>query len=303
MDDLRRRFADLDQVRAPDLWDAIELRAAAHVSIERVGAVHAPVPVPSRGSGGRWILVLVATGAMIVALVAGAFAVGSGLVDLPASVPVDVSPSPSVRSVPSASVVDWTGPLRPDPDTMPLVLMEPDATDGGAVWTDGPDAQVAWIDIEAVRATDFRRLEWRLELGGVPPRASTVDPTRQVIKYGVVLDAGGDGVADCLIGISDDAPEPGDFRVWVTNLATGATSEQVGPPYGFPIDFSHPLEQTGNRPSMIFFFLSGADPCELSSRPVRFYAWASMSESGRVTAWDYAPDAAWLEAPDPLAQP
>jgi hypothetical protein len=33
-----------------------------------------------------------------------------------------------------------------------------------------------------------------------------------------------------MIGISNDAPEPGDFRVWVTHLRTGASDEQIGPP-------------------------------------------------------------------------
>ena len=299
MDDLRRRFAVLDQLPAPDLWDAIEMHATALGSVDRLAVTQGLMPVPSRGPGGGRLLIPVAIGALLLALVAGAVAVGSGLVKLPVSVLVDVTPSPSGRSTPSVSRVDWTGPIHPDSDTMPSVFMERVADEEGAVWIDGQDAQAGWIDIEAVRSTDSRRLEWRLELVGVPPQGST----QRVIEYGVVLDTIGDVAADCLIGISDDAPADGDFRVWVTNLAPGVTDEQVGPPYGNPIDFSHPHEQTGATRSMNFFFLWGAAPCELSTRPVRAYAWASLSESGRITAWDYAPDAAWLEAPDSVDRP
>jgi hypothetical protein len=204
---------------------------------------------------------------------------------------------------PAPQRVDWTGPLRPDSDTMPLVFMERDAD--GFAWTDGPDAEVEWIDIGEVRAgSSFRRLEWSLALSGTPPRASTLDPTERLIEYGVVLDAEGDGVADCLVGINNDAPEPGAFRVWVTNLRTGATEEQIGAPYGKPIDFSHPDEQSSSPRTMRFFFLFGsAAPCELSAGTVRFYAWASVTDAGQVTAWDYAPDAAWLVAPHREDQP
>ena len=82
-----------------------------------------------------------------------------------------------------------------------------------------------------------------------PPLASTLDPARWVIEHGVVVDSDGDRVADCRIGISTDAPTPGDFRVWVTDLTTGDTAEQVGGPYGVPIDFSHPAEGEDPAPS------------------------------------------------------
>jgi WD40-like Beta Propeller Repeat len=83
MDDLRRRFAGLDRLRAPDLWDEVELRAAALGSTQRL----TPVPVPvtrSRGASGRSLVVLLSALALLVALLAGAVAVGSGLVRLPA---------------------------------------------------------------------------------------------------------------------------------------------------------------------------------------------------------------------------
>jgi hypothetical protein len=92
MDDLRRRFAGLDRLRAPDLWDEIELRAAALGSTQRL----TPVPVPvtrSRGFSGRSLVVLLAALAVLVALLAGAIAVGSGLIRLPAI--IDPTPPPA----------------------------------------------------------------------------------------------------------------------------------------------------------------------------------------------------------------
>jgi hypothetical protein len=95
MDDLRRRFASLDRMPAPDLWDTIELRAAAAGSVARVSAVVAPVPLRSRGSSRRSLVLLAAAAALLVALIASALAVGSRRPVLPAIVPV---PSASASS-------------------------------------------------------------------------------------------------------------------------------------------------------------------------------------------------------------
>jgi Tol biopolymer transport system component len=83
MDDLRRRFAGLDRLRAPDLWDEIEVRAAALGSTHRLTPVAVPV-TRSRRYRGRSLVVLLAALALLVALLAGAIAVGSGLIRLPA---------------------------------------------------------------------------------------------------------------------------------------------------------------------------------------------------------------------------
>jgi hypothetical protein len=88
----------------------------------------------------------------------------------------------------------------------------------------------------------------------------------------------------------------------VTDLATGVTDEQVGPPYGRPIEFTHPDERTGpddiyNRRTLTLTFLdinrSGID--DLNPETVRFYAWASATRDGRIYAKDYAPDTGWME--------
>jgi len=101
MDDLRRRFAGLDQLRAPELWDEIELRATAIGSTTAVTAVRAPRPAawPTRRS--RPLLRLLTTTIVLVALLAGALAVGSGMVKLPAI----MLPAPSdvaLRLIPCA---------------------------------------------------------------------------------------------------------------------------------------------------------------------------------------------------------
>lgn len=112
MDDLRRRFASLDQVRAPDLWEAIELRAAALGPVERVTAVVTPMPSPTRGSTGRSLIVYLATAAVLLALVAGAIVVGSGLVKRPSIVQVDPSPSQAVTA-PSPAPQTECPPTQP----------------------------------------------------------------------------------------------------------------------------------------------------------------------------------------------
>ncbi|HEU4356120.1 MAG TPA: hypothetical protein VFT27_11070 [Actinomycetota bacterium] len=168
----------------------------------------------------------------------------------------------------------------------------------GRAWQDPHDAPVGWIDVERVRFSAPRYTNgdfqpgWYIELAAKPPAVADREPGL-LVAYGLVLETTGDGVADYLVGIDNDASEGGDFHVWVTDLATGETDEQIGPPYGSPIDFSHPDEQ-GSGPNMSFFFLPGSAPADLNPKTVRFYAWASASRGGEVFATDYAPDAGWL---------
>jgi hypothetical protein len=163
----------------------------------------------------------------------------------------------------------------------------------GRPWHDPNDASVGWIDIRDVRGGQTAG-SWSIELAANPPRAAGVEPGL-LIAYGLVLDTTGDGVADYLIGIDNDAPEPGDFHVWVTNLATGDTDEQIGPPYGLPIEFRHPDEDRAYDRSVSFTFLAGSKPADLMNlKAVPFYAWASETRDGEVVAWDTAPDTGWL---------
>ena len=102
MDDLRRRFARLDDVRAPDLWDAIGTRAADLGPVAPLTPVSAPV-LRSRRSPGRPVIVLVAAAAVLMALVAGALVIGSGPVKRPAVVPPEASASIVTAVTPTAT--------------------------------------------------------------------------------------------------------------------------------------------------------------------------------------------------------
>ena len=201
---------------------------------------------------------------------------------------VEEAPTPPENPTPTPSV--WSPVLERDASA---VHREP--------WLDPQDAPEGWVDIRRVRFSVLRNpkgpegVGWTIELAAKPPVATGLEPGR-LIAYGLVLDTTGDGVADYLIGIDNDAPEPGDFHVWVTDLATGETDEQVGPPYGYPIEFAHPDER-GSGPNMVFTFLPGSAPADLNPETVRFYAWASAASDGEVFATDYAPDTGWATRP------
>ena len=195
---------------------------------------------------------------------------------------------PATPTERAGDAAEWSGPIRAG--TWPIVSPE------NKRWPDPQDAAFGGVDILETRSGTSRRKDWTLSLRTQPPPASSLDPGT-VIEYGLVIDAEEDGDADCHIGINNDTPEAGSYRVWTTNLATGVTEERVRGPYGLPIDFQHPDEEGGSR-SMRFFALIGSHtPCDPLFVPASYYAYASITEGGRVTAWDYAPDAAWLEMP------
>src|SRR5215207_7503808 len=95
MDDLRRRFATLDRVPAPDLWNEVERRLEALGGRAPTGRLIAvrpqwrgaqaersrPPSAPIRR--GRGIAMPAAAAMIAVALLSGALAVGSGLVRVP----------------------------------------------------------------------------------------------------------------------------------------------------------------------------------------------------------------------------
>jgi hypothetical protein len=190
----------------------------------------------------------------------------------------------------------WTGPVNErGVEVYPMSADE----EGTPVWHDPADADDGWVDITSVGFPAANHTYWRIQLAVEPPPVGELDPGT-VIAYGLVLDTTGDGVGDHLVGIDTDSPGPGDFRVWVTDLATGETRENSGPSYGLPIEFSHPSESPGPNipgqpPTMVLTFLSGGSaPDGLDRASVRFYAWASLTRDGELTAWDYAPDTGWI---------
>jgi hypothetical protein len=207
----------------------------------------------------------------------------------PSPLPRDVEPDPSLEGE-SAAPAGWVGPVddRSD-DVQPL-----DMTDDTSFELDDPlDATEAWVDVQRVWRT-ISKDSWFIDLAARPPAAAELEPG-VVIAYGLVLDADRDAVADYVIGIDNDAPQAGDFRVWVTDLETGVTEQQIGPPYGFPVEFTHPGEAMPGLavPQVNFGFLRGTAPTGLDPGGARFYAWSSVTRDGEVVAWDYAPDTGW----------
>jgi hypothetical protein len=168
-------------------------------------------------------------------------------------------------------------------------------------WQDPLDAPIGWADVKRVvsHSDSQGRQHWNIELAAKPPLTTDLEPGLQ-LAYGLVFDTTGDGVADYVVGIDNDAPKKGPFHVWVTNLKTGKTDENLGPSYGVPIEFEHPDEtepdDQQDPPQMRFWFLSGATTEPPDPNP-DFYAWTSVTRDGDVIANDYAPDTGWITAP------
>ncbi len=112
MDDLRRRFASLDGAPVPDLWVRIETRAAASGSVVPVSVVVPPRPLRPRRATARFVVTVVTAVALLAAILAGAVAVGSGLVKQPSVIQLaGQSPSPA----PSGERVTRLSSITPPP--------------------------------------------------------------------------------------------------------------------------------------------------------------------------------------------
>jgi hypothetical protein len=197
---------------------------------------------------------------------------------------------------PTPGPIDWRGPVPRVSGEAAMIPLLPFLRAGNPALSAPPDVSQPWIDITDVNVQGGQ-VTWYIHLAESPPKASGLDPTQTLIAYGLVVETTGDEVADYLIGISNEAPTPGDFRVWVTDLATGDTNEKVGGPYGYPVEFSHPDETQPptDLPSnqMIFTFLPGSRPDGISGASSRYYAWASQTSGTEVIAWDYEPANGW----------
>ncbi len=218
-------------------------------------------------------------------------------------------PAPSDPPVADAGLVwnesslekDWPAPVRAETVEGRVVRVKTDGEYDDPLCDIAP-AAFRWLDISNVR------------LGQLSPGPGTVvavhvaedipgpvvDPSRQWIAYGLVLDTDGDGVPDVRLGI-DNIPlapgaEPG-HRAWRTDLHTGRTMAAAGAPYGAVGDVYLDTFYPGEGASNVAIFGVALRPDE----PLfRFYAWASLIEDGRVVATDYAPDVGWLDAPDAI---
>lgn len=239
----------------------------------------------------RAVVAALTAAAAVVAVVLGVVATHGGDESPPRPIGPVITPTPT----PTPAAWEPPAPLRA-PATR-LVSGEKDQYGNTLPWNDPRDTASAGIDIVSVgEGQDFHGgSSWRFRLAARTPP----DPVGRTIAYGIVVDGDGDSVADCQIGVNNDAPEPGDLHVWVTNLRTHETTLRDGPPYGFPVEFAHPAEELtdGYPPEMQFGFLRGLahpDPCSRFSTASRFYVWASVTRGGQVVETDYAPNAAWL---------
>ena len=232
----------------------------------------------------KWIAVAAAALALLTVVIGIRFLPATGGAPEPADQPTTTT---------------WPGPVREDATSLGITTMERDVGDGTWSWEDPLDTPVDWIDVQRVSFLSEGQPHWYIELEAKPPLAADLE-AGVLIAYGLVLDTGGDGIADYVVGIDNNAPQPGDLHVWVTDLASGEIEEQIGPPYGFPVEFSHPDEaQPGDYPpgrpaTMVFTFLGDSAPAGLRLGTTQFYAWTSTTTDGEVVSWDYAPDSSWL---------
>ena len=271
-----------------DIERMLRERAAHVMPVDIQVSIAAAIEADPRRGARRWP----ARSRRAILLLAAAVVVGSsiGVGLLAGGVPLPRQPT-------------WPGPVH-NAAGMLVQPMAPDAALGDLAWPDGRDAPVNWIDITQVRAQPGAQPDWRMELAAQPPRLDELDPTETVISYGLVFETTGDGRADYVVGINNDAAAgPGPLRVWVTDLATGETEEHLGPAYGYPVEFWYPDEAGPDDDpldsrTMLFTFLSGSTPPGLTGRSP-FYAWSAVNRDGETVAWDYAPDAAWLGTPGP----
>ena len=233
-----------------------------------------------------------------------AFAVAAAVVALLAVIGMQVANFTRVGSddptlAPTPGAIDWRGPVPRVPGEAAMIPLLPFREGAlNPALSDRPEVSVPWVDITDISVGADGQVHWYIQLAASPPEASGLDPSETLIAYGLVFETTGDEVADYVVGISNAAPQSADFRVWVTNLATGRTNEQIGGPYGFPIEFSHPDEQQPETDppstSMVFTFLPGSRPSSLTGGS-RFYAWASQTNGSEVVAWDYEPADGWPE--------
>lgn len=204
------------------------------------------------------------------------------------------SPTPSPTERPSA-VAEWPGPIRTGA-SLPVVSDERLGPPGNPwrAWSDPVDSAVGQIDITLLAG-------WGLQLRDDSRLEAWLTRQRGIVEYGIVVDTDGDRVADCQLAVSNDAAGRGSFRVLLQNVHTGKRDERRGPPYGYPFEFGFP-NQDGPSAAVFFEFLGAWQrPCQPPQGRLHWYAYSSLTEGGRVTAWDFAPDDAWLRTLPHLA--
>jgi hypothetical protein len=276
---------ELDMIDPPDLWDRIR----ADASDSYVAPALHLTAARRRRSTSQW-LAAVAVVAAIALVGALTWLDDDQSVD---TVPADTGDTGPTTTTPSEESV-WSGPVRDPSDVVHRMTV----ADGSVLsWEDPLDASERWADVARVEFREINQGHWSIDLAASPPLLADVEPG-VLIAYGLVFDTNADGAADYLVGFDNDAPQQGDFHVWVTDLASGETDEQVEPPYGYPVEFGYPDEREPDYP-VFFTFLGDSRPAALNLETVRFYAWTSATRDGQVFAHDFAPDEGWITSDVP----
>lgn len=192
---------------------------------------------------------------------------------------------------PTHVTAEWAGPLRNANNEADGFFGPQNTGEFDGWWWHEPraDASPRWVDISGV-GLSFSRLN--VQLRDIPPEGSD-----EVLAVGVTIDEDGDGTADWVLGMDNQAP-PGEHRFWLSDVGSGETTEQIGPPYGIPFDSWYPGEDgtlsddAGPRAIFTPDIIRGMD-----RDVVQLFAWASITDSNDgVIAWDYAPDSYWISA-------
>lgn len=237
-----------------------------------------------------------AAAAAVVAVIGGVLALTRD--DAPGTPqPIGPSRTPSERT---SEAAEWPGPVR----TGVVLPVVPDRRLGPPAnpwrgWTDPRDSEVGQVDIRVLAG-------WGLMLQEDARLEAWLSRGERVVEYGLVVDNDGDRVADCQLALNTDAPGRG-LRAILRNLHTGETDERIGPPYGYPFEFGFieptpPRQARRPRPSLFIEFLGAWQaPCEPRAGRIHWYAYTSLARNGHVTAWDFAPDEAWLRTLPRLA--
>ena len=216
-----------------------------------------------------------------------------------------ISPSPSPSSSPlvwspERAQLDWPVPVRLEPASPVSATLRPDPSASPTdAWFIDPSGDVeasapGWLDLTTVQVhyvTGTPASASRVQFSLASPAPSAIpDPRDRWVAYGLVVDVNADGQPDLRLGM-DNAPG-GRHRAWWTDLATGTTAAQTGPPYGMVggtyFDTFLPGEKVFGR-----LLVKAEDVGAF-----RFYVWASLIEDGRVVATDYAPDVGWIDPGD-----
>lgn len=163
MNDLRSRFRNLDNLRAPDLWRDAHARAAA------------AGPLPGRAS---WVLILAAL--VLALLISGAALAGAGILTLPALVEQSVTPRPSAEPNP---VPGWVAG-----STMPTILGSPSTFIGDTTATLLPDGRALVVGGPRSELFDPATGRWTSTGALVQPRRQHV---ATLLADGRVLVVGG----------------------------------------------------------------------------------------------------------------